>query len=57
MGRHEMQQLMTTLRASIARLTETRTDERALTRALAHLWSAIDELEMLGEPRLVPRVS
>jgi len=57
MARHEMLELMTALRASIARLTETRTDERTLTRALAHLWSAVDELELLTEERLVPRVS
>jgi hypothetical protein len=57
MGRHDLHQLMTALRASIARLTETRTEDRAMTRALAHLWSAVDELEMLSEERLVPRVS
>lgn len=57
MARHEMLELMTALRASIARLSETRSDDRALTRALAHLWSAIDELEMLSEERLVARVS
>ena len=57
MARHEMLELMSALRASIARLTETRTDERTLTRALAHLWSAVDELELLTEERLVPRVS
>lgn len=57
MARYEMLELMTALRASIARLSETRSDDRALTRALAHLWSAIDELEMLTEERLVARVS
>ena len=57
MARYEMLELMTALRASIARLSETRTDDRALTRARAHLWSAIDELEMLTEERLVARVS
>ncbi len=57
MARHEMLELMTALRASIARLTESGRDDRALTRALAHLWSAIDELEMLTEERLVARVS
>lgn len=57
MARHEMLELMTALRASIARLTETATDDRALTRALAHLWSAIDELEMLTEERFIARAS
>ena len=57
MARHEMLELMTALRAQIARLSETRSEDRALTRALAHLWSAVDELEMLTEVRLVARAS
>ena len=57
MGRHDLHELMTALRASIARLSESRSEDRALTRALAHLWSAIDELELVSEERLVRRVS
>ncbi len=57
MGRHDLHDLMNTLRAHIARLSETRTDDRALTRALAHLWSAVDELEMLASERFVARAS
>lgn len=57
MARDEMLELMDALRASIARLSERRSDDRALTRALAHLWSALDELELLTEERLVARVS
>ncbi|HEX8953058.1 MAG TPA: hypothetical protein VF945_14485 [Polyangia bacterium] len=58
MGRQDLHELMTALRASIARLAESRTaDERTLTRALAHLWSAHDELELLSDERLAPRVS
>ena len=57
MGRHDLQELMNLLRASIARLSESRTDDRALTRALAHLWSAHDELELATGERLVARVS
>ncbi len=57
MARDEMLELMIALRAQIARLSEARTEDRALTRALAHLWSALDELELLTEERLVARVS
>lgn len=57
MGRNDLYELMAALRASIARLTESRTEDRALTRALAHLWSAVDELEMLSDERLVRRAS
>ena len=56
MGRGDLNELMNALRASIARLTNSGTTrDRALTRALAHLWSAHDELELLTQERLATR--
>jgi hypothetical protein len=58
MGRHDLTELMLALRDSIARLAESRgSDERALRRALAHLWSAHDELELFTQEQLVARAS
>jgi hypothetical protein len=54
MARRELLELMAELRASIARLAESpQPEDRTLTRALAHLWSAYDELELLARERLV----
>lgn len=57
MARRDLLEMMAEVRASIARLTESAEAERTLTRALAHLWSAHDELELLARERLVPRAS
>ena len=58
MARRDLLELMAEVRASIARLAETsETEDRTLTRALAHLWSAHEELELLACERLVARAS
>ena len=58
MARQELLEMMAEVRASIARLAETaQTEERTVTRALAHLWSAYDELELLAREQLVARAS
>ena len=58
MRNHDLKELLAAVRASIERLTDSRIgDERTLTRALAHLWSAHDELEMLAKERPIARAS
>lgn len=58
MARQDLLELMVAVRNSIARLTQSpAADERTLSRALAHLWSAHDELELLANERLGARVS
>jgi hypothetical protein len=58
MAQDDLTKLMAAVRASIARLTESRlTEERPITRALAHLWSAHDELELLMRDRVGVRAS
>ena len=58
MAREDLMKLIAAVRASITQLTESRTtEERTVTRALAHLWSAYDELELLMRDCLVARAS
>ena len=57
MACEELIVLMARVRASIESLAPRAADERALTRALAHLWSAHDELELLARDRSVERPS
>jgi hypothetical protein len=49
--------LMRAVRESIERVESTTAsapDDRTLSRALAHLWSAYDELELFARERLCP---
>lgn len=49
--------LMQAVRESIERVQSSTAfvpDDRTLTRALAHLWSAYDELELFARDRLSP---
>lgn len=58
MAREDLIKLIAAVRASIAQLTASRTtDERTMTRALAHLWSAHDELELMMRDRPLLRAS
>lgn len=52
--KNELEQLMRQVRATITQLDRHTTRERSVMRALAHLWSAHDELEQLAQP---PRAS
>jgi hypothetical protein len=59
MGQDTVTRLLAVVRASIAQLEESATEswERAvLQRALAHLWSAHDELDALSTRRLGRRL-
>jgi hypothetical protein len=57
MARDELMELMARVRSSIASLTARASDDRALTRAMAHLWSAHDELELLSRDLAGKRAS
>lgn len=58
MARQDLLKLMVAVRESIERLSQSPlAEERTLARALAHLWSAHDELELLANERLGARVS
>jgi hypothetical protein len=58
MGRYDLTEVMAALRVSIARLADAGSaDDRALHRALAHLWSAHDELELFTRAPIAQRAS